>query len=348
MSDELTFRIRLPRGRNFVLDVDGSIPMTGVTAIAGPSGSGKTTLLRSLAGLEPAGQAQIACRGEVWSDDVAFQPPEARQLGYVFQEPRLFPHLSVAGNLAFGAKRRGDPSYQGIIEALDLGPLMDRQIDSLSGGEARRVALGRALAANPTLLLLDEPLTGLDNDKKRELLPYIGRAVAEAQVPAIYVTHSVREITALADRVFLMEAGRLTGAGPAPLRLRGRVVSVDGDTMQVSIGDQLIRVPTAAAVGECVGLGVPPDSLMISATHPGGADALAILPAEVCRGEGDGLTLDVAGQIVTVHRQARHIAGARLWLSLLAAYVRPEPDDSLDEDRESDQSASIHEIGSAR
>ena len=344
MSDELDFRIRLSRGRTFTLDADGTIPLQGVTAIVGPSGSGKTTLLRSLAGLEAKSDAFITCRGTIWSDDVTEVPPEQRQIGYVFQEPRLFDHLDVAGNLAFGAKRRGDHPYDGIIEALDLGPLLTRHVSSLSGGEAQRVALGRALAANPSLLLLDEPLTGLDTPKRRALLPYIGRAVAEAQVPAIYVTHSVEEVTALADRVLEIADGRLVGWATPPVRLSGRVMRAEAGRMEVKIGDALLDLPATAAPGEIVGIGVPPESLMISATHPGGADALAILPAEVCRGEDSVLTLDIFGQKIVVPRQARHIAGARLWLSVLSALVRPE---GVDSPEEAVQSASIHEIGSA-
>lgn len=326
--DELVFEIKVSRGEAFTLDVNGSIPLEGVTALVGPSGGGKTTFLRAIAGLEPSARSKVAFRDTIWAEGRRSMKPEERRVGFVFQEPRLFPHLTVAGNLAYGAKRRGDPAYSAIVEALDLQPLMNRQVDGLSGGESRRVALGRALASDPALLVLDEPLTGLDPAAKRALLPYIARAVAEAQVPAIYVAHAIDEVTSLADRVLGVEAGRLTGWKVPPLRLAGRVIAVADGQMEVSVGETRVKLPAVARVGEAVGLGVPPESLMLSAAHPVGSDAMLVLPAEV-RAGSDGLHLDIAGQHVVLPHSARHVPGARLWVSALMVLARPQPGDSV-------------------
>lgn len=338
MAEVLEFRLRLARGELFSLDVGERIPLEGITAIVGPSGGGKTTLLRTLAGLERADEARVAFRGRIWDDRDRHLPPEERQIGFVFQSPTLFPHLSVMGNLRYGARRRAVGNYDAIIEALDLGALMRRSVHGLSGGEARRVALGRALAANPSVLFLDEPLSGLDVARKSELLPYIGRAVAEARVPAIYVTHSREEVATLADRVLGLAGGRLTGWRVPPARLSGTVTAVTDGLMRVRIDGAEsgqgadLTLPLVARVGERVGLGLPLESTLISAADPGPSDALLRLPATVVAGEG-GLDLDIFGQRVTFAKSGPHAAGDRLWLSVLRVLPRPEPGDSAENRR---------------
>ena len=335
MPDKLTFHVKLTRDALFSLDAAESIPMRGVTAIVGPSGGGKTTLLRALAGLERADDAEVVFRSRPWSDAEHFVPPEERRIGFVFQSPALFPHLDVAGNLRYGARRREVKNYDAIIDALDLGKLMTRPVQGLSGGEARRVALGRAMASSPEVLFLDEPLSGLDMARKSELLPYIGRAVSEAQVPALYVTHSTSEVTTLADRVLGLSGGRLTGWQTPPARLRARVVAVSEGVMRVLIegaepgqGAEF-SLPVIAKVGECVGLGLPVDSLLVSADPPGRSDALATMPARVLPGEG-GLSLDVYGQRLTLPKGGPYAVDAALWLSVLRVLPRPEPADSAE------------------
>ncbi len=333
MADVLAFRLLLKRDSLFSLEVDGAFPLTGITAVVGTSGGGKTTLLRTLAGLEHADRADVQFRGETWDGTGVRLAAEERRIGFVFQSPTLFPHLTVSGNLAYGARRREVKSYDAIIEALDLGPLLPRTVENLSGGEARRVALGRALAANPRILFLDEPLSGLDRARKSELLPYIGRAVAEAQVPAVYVTHSMDEVTALADRVVGMAAGRLTGWRTPPARLRATVTSVTDGLMRVLIDGAEqgqgadLTLPLIAGVGEKIGIGIPPESLMISSAAPGRSDALVQVPGQVIDGPF-GLTLSVLGQTLNLPKAGPYAIGATVWLSILRVLPRPEHIDS--------------------
>lgn len=333
MADTLDFRIRMARGAAFRLDVAESIPLGGITAITGPSGSGKTTLLRSLAGLERRADARVRMRGQVWEDGRERLAVEDRRIGFVFQEPMLFPHLSVEGNLAYGARRRSVRSFDAIIEALNLGPLLDRRMWGLSGGEQRRVALGRALASGPTILFLDEPLVGLDGDSKAELLPYIARAVNEAQVPAIYVSHAVDEVATLADRVLTLAAGRLSGWQTPPLRLFARVVDETPDGRRLRLvgagegEDADLVLPLRVRRGEVVGLGLPQDSVLISTIHPGRHAALAVFPGLV-ESAGNRTRISVFGQSLIVGERADLSTGTKVWVSILRVLPRPERPDS--------------------
>lgn len=333
MADSLDFSVRLSRGELFSLEAAESIPLEGITAIVGPSGGGKTTLLRTLAGLERAETAQVTFCGESWDDAGVHLPPEARRIGYVFQNNTLFPHLSVAGNIRYGARRREVRSYDAIVDALDLGALMNRSVVGLSGGETRRVALARCLASNPAVMFLDEPLAGLDGARKAELLPYIGRAVAEAQVPSLYVTHSMDEVTALADRVLGLSGGRLTGWRTPPARLMTTVTAVSDGVMRVVLDGATagqaaeLALPLIAGVGERVGLGLPIESVLLSAKDPGRSDALITLPATVTQSEG-GLSLDVFGQNLMLPKAGPYAIGSPLWLTVLRVLPRPTLADS--------------------
>ena len=200
---------------SFRLEVDFDAPMRGITAIFGPSGCGKTTVLRCVAGLRHlAGLLTVG--GTVWQDDDAgvFRKPNQRPLGYVFQEASLFPHLSVQGNLMYGARRRagnGRPSELGfdeVVELLGIAGLVERSVSGLSGGERQRVAIGRALLSHPRLLMMDEPLASLDEAAKEEILPYLEVLHANLAVPILYVSHDVREVARLADTMIVLSNGR--------------------------------------------------------------------------------------------------------------------------------------------
>jgi molybdate transport system ATP-binding protein len=192
-----------------------------VVALAGPSGSGKTTVLNVIAGLVRAKHARVVVQGRVLTDtrQRIFVPPHKRRIGYVFQEGRLFPHLTVRGNLTYG--RWFTPAgehwakLEEIVALLGIGHLLERRPGTLSGGEKQRVAIGRALLASPRLLLMDEPLASLDEARKSETLPYIERLRDELSIPIVYVSHSLAEVERLTDQIVRLEAGRVM-AGDRP------------------------------------------------------------------------------------------------------------------------------------
>ena len=198
----------------FALQVSFVLASHGITVLWGASGSGKTTLLQCLAGLLRPDAGRIACREAVWFDAErgVCLAPERRRLGYVFQDVRLFPHLSVRSNMLFGRRFRGPSgvSFEDVVALLGLGRMLHRTPSDLSGGEKQRVAVGRALLACPELLLMDEPLTGLDRGKREEIMAYVKAIPERFGVPILYVTHSDAERRFLADRVLNLEDGKLT------------------------------------------------------------------------------------------------------------------------------------------
>lgn len=204
---------------NFELDVAFSASGKGVTALFGRSGSGKTTLLRWIAGLIPSRQGTLYVNDEPWEDTEKgiFRPAHRRSVGYVFQEAGLFPHLSVAENLYYGMRRIPKnvipPSFDQIVELLGINKFLERSPLDLSGGEKQRVAIARSLLMAPSILLLDEPLAALDSTSKHEILPYLESLKAEMKIPIIYVSHSVDEITLLADHIIIIESGRVLESG---------------------------------------------------------------------------------------------------------------------------------------
>ncbi len=204
----------------FDLDVAFEAP-PGVTVLFGRSGAGKTTIVNAVAGLIRPQAGRIAVDGAVLFDAETrvFVPPHRRRVGYVFQEGRLFPHLSVRQNLAFGrwfAPRDAAPAREAdVVEMLGMGPLLDRRPGALSGGEKQRVAIGRALLAAPRLILADEPLASLDEARKAEILPYFERLRDEAALPILYVSHATSEVARLATTVVVIARGRVLRQGPA-------------------------------------------------------------------------------------------------------------------------------------
>ncbi len=196
---------------------------SGATALFGSSGAGKTSIINMIAGLLKPDRGRIVLDDEVLFDDAAGidVPASRRRIGYVFQEGRLFPHLSVKHNLDYGRWMCGyksDPAaFNRVVALLDIGYLLDRRPGKLSGGERQRVAVGRALLTRPRLLLLDEPLASLDAARKRDILPYLERLRDEAQVPIIYVSHDPAEVKRIARHVVLLEGGKVTATGGTEL-----------------------------------------------------------------------------------------------------------------------------------
>jgi molybdate transport system ATP-binding protein len=190
-----------------------------VTGLFGASGAGKTSLINIIAGLLPPDRGTIAIDGETLDDTAArlHVPAHRRRIGYVFQDARLFPHLDVRGNLDYGRRMNrltDDPAHRArVTDLLDIGGLLDRRPGQLSGGERQRVALGRALLAQPRLLLLDEPLGSLDEERKVEILPYLVRLRDEAGIPMVYVSHDAAEMRQLATQVVMLRRGRMTAFG---------------------------------------------------------------------------------------------------------------------------------------
>jgi molybdate transport system ATP-binding protein len=190
-----------------------------VTALFGPSGAGKTTIINMIAGLLAPDRGRIMYRGKLLFDAAGKVnlPPHRRRFGYVFQDGRLFPHLTVRGNLEYGRRmyrlKRDPGELERVVAMLDIAHLADRRPGKLSGGERQRVAIGRALLMRPQLLLLDEPLASLDAARKAEIMPYLERLRDEAGVPMIYVTHQAEDARRLASMVVRVEAGRVAAVG---------------------------------------------------------------------------------------------------------------------------------------
>src|SRR5580700_786048 len=203
----------IKRRPGFTLEAAFAAPHPGVIAVFGHSGSGKTTLLNLIAGLESPDSGHIRLNDDTLTDTAAAiqVAPERRRVGYVFQEPRLFPHLSVTGNLRYGeARARGAARIAGFAEVvalLGLEKLLDRQPSRLSGGERQRVALGRALLSQPRLLLLDEPLAALDQARREEVLPYLEALRDQLSIPMVYVSHQFEEVLRLATYLVVMDQG---------------------------------------------------------------------------------------------------------------------------------------------
>ncbi|KFC02592.1 ATP-binding component of an ABC superfamily molybdenum transporter [Trabulsiella guamensis ATCC 49490] len=197
------------------LDIHETLPASGITAVFGVSGAGKTSLINAISGLTQPEAGRIVLNGRVLNDVERgiCLTPEKRRVGYIFQDARLFPHYKVRGNLRYGMAKNMAEQFDKLVALLGIAPLLDRLPGSLSGGEKQRVAIGRALLTAPELLLLDEPLASLDIPRKRELLPYLQRLAREINIPMLYVSHSLDEILHLADKVLVLEAGRVKAFG---------------------------------------------------------------------------------------------------------------------------------------
>ncbi len=275
----------------------------GLTALFGRSGSGKTSLVNIVGGLIRPDRGRVAIDGQplVDTDRGVFVPAHRRRIGYVFQDSRLFPHLSVRRNLLYGhwfARGAGGATADlgTVIELLGIGHLLDRHPDSLSGGEKQRVAIGRALLARPRLVLMDEPLASLDEARRAEILPFIERLRDEAGVPILYVSHSVAEVARLATTVVIMAEGRITAVGPVqdilPMAdaadggamLEARIVRHD-ERFQLSVLESAageLQVPSLdAPVGAPVRAYIRARDVMLSLQRPEDISALNVLAGRI-------------------------------------------------------------------
>jgi len=313
----------------FTLELAHGFELSGVTVLFGPSGCGKTTLLRILAGHERRASGRVAFDGQVWQDDRSFAPPHRRGVGYVFQDARLFPHLSVEGNLRYAARRAPSAPtplrLDDVVAALDLGALRARRAPTLSGGERQRVAIARTLLTRPRLLLLDEPLVGLDAERKAEILGTIDRLPLDFGVPVLYVTHSLDEVVRLGDRIVALSEGRLHAAGDvaevletldlgpdatpfeAGTALAGTVLGHDPHfrLTRVGVEDQTLEVPELdLPAGASVRLRVRARDVALALRRPEGVSIRNVLAGRV---------LDVAEDPETAFAEIRvAIGGQRL------------------------------------
>jgi len=306
----------------------------GLTALFGRSGSGKTTLVDIVGGLIRPDRGKVAIDGQALVDTERglFVPKHRRRIGYVFQDSRLFPHLSVRSNLLYGRWFAGDggaaADLASVVELLGIGHLLERRPDSLSGGEKQRVAIGRALLAQPRLLLMDEPLASLDEARRAEILPYIERLRDAAGVPILYVSHSVTEVARLATTVVILTEGRVTAVGPVadilPLADAGdaggvldAVVARHDEAFQLSVltsaaGD--LQVPRLSApAGAPVRAYIRARDVMLSLRPPEEISALNVLAGRVvaivptANGAQADVRLDCNGANLTARLTAKSV-----------------------------------------
>jgi molybdate transport system ATP-binding protein len=319
----LALSLRVPLDR-FLLELDWETDLQSL-GVFGPSGAGKTTLLEVLAGLRREARGRIEIGGATWLDSSRGidLPPERRGVGYVPQENLLFPHRDVMGNLLAGARRArrfstAGPPLAKVLEVLELSELGAREVRTLSGGELRRVALGRALCSGPALLLLDEPLSGLEVPLRARILPYLLRVQEEFRLPTLVVSHDAVEIALLAREVVVLESGQRVASGPPgevltsrsvfPLAraegfenvFRGRVAEKGGATASVELEPALtLLVPGEGLVaGQEAVFGIRAEDFILSTSAPGGLSAQNILPGTVREVRRDAESGNADGMVV--------------------------------------------------
>jgi molybdate transport system ATP-binding protein len=357
----LSVAVKKNRGR-FILDAHFDLPTPGVVTLFGRSGCGKSTLVDIIAGLVDADRGRVALDGDVLLDtesgiDV---PPEARRIGYVFQNARLFPHLRVAANLRYGAQRARTRSYVGfdaVAALLDLGPLMERRVHRLSGGEQQRVAIGRALLSQPRLLLLDEPLASLDAARREEVLPYLETLRDQLAIPMVYVSHNFDEVLRLATYLVLLESGQAVAQGGiAEMSLNPRVRAligadavgaiIDGAVLGVDCASGLTRVQVGAgelmvqaaqaAIGAKLRVQLLARDLIVATQSPQYLSVRNSLAGTVTRvvhddANADLIGIDIGGTEIMARvtkaatRDLSLLPGLRVWALVKAASLRARP-----------------------
>lgn len=343
---------------SFAVDAAFEAPL-GITVLFGRSGSGKTTIVNAVAGLLRPQEGRITVEGRVLLDTARglFVPPHRRRIGYIFQEGRLFPHLTVRQNLRYGGwfapKAAPRESFGKVVEMLGIGPLLDRRPGALSGGEKSRIAIGRALLSAPRLILADEPLASLDEERKADILPYFERLRDEIEVPILYVSHSAAEVARLATTVVALEAGRVIRQGPAAevlgdpsvlptgARDAGAMIAArvarhhDDELTELEAGGQPLFLPRLAEeAGRTVRVRIAAHDIILSRHRPEGLSALNILEGvvrEVREGGGPGalVALDTsAGRLLAriTRRSARALElapGTRAFAIIKTVSVAP-------------------------
>jgi molybdate transport system ATP-binding protein len=347
----------------FVLEAHFESPTPGVVALFGRSGSGKSTLVHLIAGLLDADSGRIMIDDLLLLDtstDVDISP-QRRRIGVVFQEPRLFPHMSVAGNLKYGHKRAAPPFFvtlDAVADLLGIGSLMDRRIQQLSGGERQRVAIGRALLSQPALLLLDEPLASLDASRRGELLPYLESLRDGLAIPMVYVSHDFDEVLRLATHVVLLDRGRtiaqgdittmslnpelraIIGADAVGAVIEGTVLGKDADgwLTRVRVGRGELRIetgaaPAAAAPGSKLRVQLLARDLIVATSAPRDMSVRNVLEGTVHHVAGDSggsdiITIDIGGALIMAritHAATRELGlapGRRAWALVKSVSLR--------------------------
>lgn len=311
--------------RQGAFDLDVDFRSDGrLTALFGPSGSGKSTIVNLIAGLARPDRGRIAVGDQVLVDTAVgvFLPPHRRRIGYVFQDSRLFPHLTVSQNLRYGRwftpARERYADFDTVVAMLGIGHLLDRRPAMLSGGEKSRVAIGRALLASPRLILMDEPFASLDEARKAEIFPYLERLRDESEIPIVYVSHSIAEVARLATDVVVLTEGRVSASGPAsailaqpgimPPEERGEAGAlIDlimakpddgfGLSLLASSGGEWRLPRIDAAAGARLRVRVRARDVMLAVTKPEGISALNVLEGRVAAIAEAGPT----EAVVTVH-----------------------------------------------
>ena len=335
---------------DFTLDVAFDAP-AGVIAVFGRSGSGKTTLINAIAGLTRPDEGRIVLDGR----DLTGVPVHRRGLGYVFQDARLFPHMTVAQNLCYG----GVHDRARLVEMLGLGGLLDRYPAALSGGEKSRVALGRALMSKPAMLLLDEPLAALDGLRKAEILPYLERLRDEVEVPMIYVTHDMSEVARLANTIVVLERGRVVQSGgvadvlsnPTSVALLGLrdagavlLATVVAHDVQDAVsvlefeGGRIVLPGRIGRIGKNIRLRIPAQDVILARVAPVQISARNVLPVTVTAlqiEEGAGVAVGLlAGETPLLARitmaslrEMDLVVGAQIFAIIKATAVAPSDRD---------------------
>jgi molybdate transport system ATP-binding protein len=345
----------------FALDAKFDLPTPGVVTLFGRSGCGKSTLVDIIAGLLDPDSGRVALDGNVLLDtgqgiDV---PPEERRIGYVFQDARLFPHLRVAANLRYAAKRARAQPYvdlDAVANLLDLGLLMDRRVHQLSGGEKQRVAIGRALLSQPRLLLLDEPLASLDTARREEVLPYLETLRDQLAIPMVYVSHNFDEVLRLATHIVLLDAGHavaqggvgdmslnpelraIIGADAVGAIIDGTVLGVDPSSglTRVRVGNGEINVQAAAETGTKLRVQLLARDLIVATRLPqylSVRNSLAGVVTTVVRDDpnSDLIGIDIGGtqimaRVTTAATRELSIGpGVPVWALVKAASLRARP-----------------------